>query len=144
MTIDDTLMQHLAHLADPVIHVDFGAAQAQRRFAAHGDAMGALPTMETAVLDIAHLVGVPTAEHLVHKAIIVGRIVARVGAGEPVPVLDKDLFEDAPGWRGFGSHQAASLRSVGLCDNAFLPHSAHHIHPVSGLYRATLPHLAHP
>jgi hypothetical protein len=28
MAVDDTLMQHLADLADPVVHVDFGAAQA--------------------------------------------------------------------------------------------------------------------
>jgi hypothetical protein len=107
-------MQHLAHLTDPVIHVDFGAAQAQQRLAAHGGAMGALPTLQTAVLNRAYLVGIPAPEHLVYEAVIVSPIVARVDAFEPVSVLSKDLFEDAPGRRGGCSHQAASLRSIGL------------------------------
>src|SRR5918912_1705398 len=42
MAIDDTLMQHTADLAHPVIDVDFGAAETQRRFIAHRQAMGAL------------------------------------------------------------------------------------------------------
>jgi hypothetical protein len=107
-------MQHLADLTDPMVNVDFGAAQAQRRFAAHGDAMGAFPTMQTAVLDRAHLVGIPAPEHLVHETVIVARIIARIEALKPGPVLGKDLFENIPGRRGFCSHQAASLQSVGL------------------------------
>jgi two-component system cell cycle sensor histidine kinase/response regulator CckA len=31
-----------------------------------------------------------------------------------------------------------------VCDSTVLPHPAHHIHPLIGLDRSTLPHLAHP
>src|SRR5712691_714434 len=84
--------------------------------------MGALSAMQTPILNIAHLVRIPAPEHLVHEPIIVTRIVARVDAFEPVPVLSKDLFEDVPGRQGFCSHQAASLRSVGLCVIALFYH----------------------
>jgi hypothetical protein len=77
--------------------------------------MGALSTVQTTVFDIAYFLGIPTLQHLLHEAIIVTRIVARVDALEPVQVCRKDLFEDAPSWRGFCHHQAASLRGVGLC-----------------------------
>src|SRR4026209_2941578 len=42
MSVDHPLMQGLAHLADPVVHVDFGTPQAQRRFTAHRHEMLAL------------------------------------------------------------------------------------------------------
>jgi DNA polymerase family A len=115
MTVDDALMEHLTDLADPGVDVDFGTAQAQRRFTAHRHPMSALPTLQTAVLDIAHRVGIPTPEHLVHETVIVALIIARVDALKPVPVLGKDLFEDAPGWWSCCNHQTASLRSVGWC-----------------------------
>src|SRR4029450_2176430 len=114
MAIDGALMQHPADLADPVVDVHFGTTQAQRRFTAHRDAMGALSTVETAVRDIAHLVGIPTPEHLVDKVIIVGRLVARINAFEPVPVLDKDLLEDVPVLRGGCNHQGAPREGVGI------------------------------
>src|SRR6516164_3749746 len=107
-------MEDLAHLTDPVVHVDFGAAQAQRRLTAHRDEMFALATVETAVFDRAYLLGLPTPEHLINEAIIVGLIVARVAVFEPVPVLGKDLFEEVPGRRSGCNHQTASLRSLGL------------------------------
>src|SRR4029453_14030129 len=114
MAIDHALMEHLADLAHPVVDIDFGTAQAQRRFTAHRDEMFALATVETAVFDRAHLLGIPTPEHLIYEAIIVGLIVARVAVFEPVPVLRKDLFEEVPGRRSGCNHQAASLRSIGL------------------------------
>src|SRR5688500_189860 len=77
MAIDHALMQGLAHLADPVVHVDFGTPQAQRRFTAHRHEMLALTTVETSILDIAHLVGVAAIKHLVDETVIVGRVVAR-------------------------------------------------------------------
>src|SRR5207302_11299522 len=95
---------------------------AQRRFTKHGDAIGTLAALQTTVFDIAHLIGIPTPEHLVDEAIIVGRIVARVDALEPAPVLGKDLFEDVPGRRSCCSHHAASLRSVELCVVALFYH----------------------
>lgn len=58
--------------------------------------MFALSTMQTAVLDIAHVLRVTTPEHLGHQAIIVGRLVARMGVFEPVPVIGKNLLEDVP------------------------------------------------
>src|SRR5262249_40338271 len=115
MAIDDALMEHLADLAHPVVHIDFGTAQAQRRCTAHRDEMFALATADTAVCDRAYLLGIPAPEHLVHEAIIVARIVARVDLFEPVPVLGKDLVEHVPGRRGCCRHQAASLWSVGWC-----------------------------
>src|SRR5437764_15242164 len=55
--------------------------------------MFTLTTMETAVFDIAHLIRIPTSEHLVDEVIIVGRIVARAALFKPLPVLGKDLFK---------------------------------------------------
>src|SRR5688572_17407138 len=113
MTIDYAFMEHLADLADPVVNVHFGTAQAQRRFTAHRDEMFALSTVEAAVLDRAYLIGIPTPEHLGDEAIIVARMVTRIDACKAVPVLGKDLFEDAPGRWGCCSHQAASLWVLG-------------------------------
>ena len=58
--------------------------------------MGALTALQTAVLDIAHLVGISTPEHLGYQAIGVRRLVAWMGVFEPVPVLSKALLEDMP------------------------------------------------
>ena len=114
MPVDDALMQHLAALADPVVDRDFGTAQAQRRFTAHRDEMCALATVETAVFDKAYLLGLPAPEHLLHEAIIVARIVARVDVFEPVPVLSKDLFEDVPVLGGCCKHQGAPSGGSGF------------------------------
>src|SRR5262250_474346 len=51
-------------------------------------------------------------EHLGHQVIIVASIIARIDVLKAVPVVGKNLFEDAPGWRRGCSHQAASLRSI--------------------------------
>src|SRR5918911_4724983 len=84
--------------------------------------MGALPTAKTPILDITHLVGIPAPEHLGHQVIIVAAIVARIDVCKAVPVVGKDLFEDAPSRRSGCSHQAASLRSLGLGIVALLYH----------------------
>src|SRR5215813_10708816 len=84
--------------------------------------MGALPTAQTPILDIPHLAGIPTPEHLGHQVIIVASIVARIDSFKAVPVVGKDLFEDAPGRRSGCNHQAASLRSMGLGIVALLYH----------------------
>jgi hypothetical protein len=76
--------------------------------------MLALATMLTAILDIAHLVGMTAAEHLVHETIIVAGIVARVDVFEPLPVIDKDLFEDVPVLRRLCHHQIAPSEGVRL------------------------------
>ena len=108
MAIDDALMEHLADLADPVVDVHLGTAQAQRRFTAHRDAMFALSTVETAVFDRAHLVGIPTPEHLVDEPIIATRMVAWIDMGSPLPVLNEDLLEDVPVLK-----DAVALQGVG-------------------------------
>src|SRR5216683_7763377 len=69
--------------------------------------MGALTALQTAVLDIAHLVGISTPEHLRYQALVVGRLVAWMGVCEPVPVLSKDLLEDIPVPRGLWHHRGA-------------------------------------
>ena len=79
MAIDHPLMQRPAHLAHPVIDVDFGTTQAQRRFTTHGDQMLTLTTLEAAVFHIADLVGITTDEHLGYEAVIVGGLVAGIG-----------------------------------------------------------------
>ena len=76
--------------------------------------MLALASVPTAVGDIPHLLRVSAPEHLGYEAIIIASIVARIDAFKAVPVIGKDLFEEAPGRRSGGSHQAASLRSIGL------------------------------
>jgi len=59
--------------------------------------MLALASVLTAIGDISHLLRVAAPEHLVYEAIIVARIVARVDTLKPLPVIDKNLFEDTPG-----------------------------------------------
>jgi hypothetical protein len=76
MPRDPPLVEALAPLADPVIDGDFGAASAQRRWAAHRHPMRALTALQTAVLDLAHLVGLSPPEQLGYQAIVVGRLVA--------------------------------------------------------------------
>jgi len=94
--IDEALMQHLADWADPVVDVDCGASEAQRRFTTHRSERFACPTVQTAVLDIAPLFRLAAPEQLLHEAIVVARIIARREALNPCPVLGKDLCEDIP------------------------------------------------
>ena len=113
-TIDDALGQPPADLATPVGDVDLGPPQAPRRLTTHRDAMGPLSTGQTAGDDSAHLFRVPTPKPFLDEAVIVGPLVAGLDAGESVPVLGNELFADVPLRRGGCSHQAASLRGVGL------------------------------
>src|SRR6266852_9338189 len=76
--------------------------------------MLALATLQAAVFDIAHLLWVATRQHLGHEAIVVGRPVARMGVGKRVPVIGKDLLEDAPVPRGLGHHRVAPSWGVGI------------------------------
>src|SRR5215475_16111313 len=69
--------------------------------------MLALSTVQAAVFDVPHLFRVATRQHLGHQVIIVGRLVARMGVCEPVPVLSKDLLEDTPVPRGLYQHRLA-------------------------------------
>ena len=113
MSIDHPLVQDLAHLAHPVIHVDFGARQAQRRFTTHRHPMFALTTIQTAILDIAHFIGITAVEPLVDETLIVGRVVARTKLFKPLPVIDKDPFEDVRVPSRFDNHRMASSQGVG-------------------------------
>ena len=63
--------------------------------------------MQLAVTAHTHLVRGATRQHLGHQVIIVGRLVARMGACKPVPVLSKDLLEDIPVPRGCCNHPGA-------------------------------------
>src|SRR6266516_7345199 len=67
--------------------------------------MGALATPQAAVFDIAHLFRVATRQHLRHQALVVGRLVARMGVGKRAPVIGKNLLEDTPVPRGVGHHR---------------------------------------
>jgi hypothetical protein len=101
MSIDETLMEAVAELADEVIDVDFGTAQTQRGFTAHGDDMCALSTVETSILGISDLFRITTAEHLFHEFIIVGLVITKVVSLKQLPVIMEDLFEDTPSWCSF-------------------------------------------
>src|SRR5215475_10898416 len=114
MTVDDALMQHLADLADPVVDVNLGAPQAQRRLTTHSDAMGALPAIQAPVVDVPYLVRVPACEHLVYKLIIVSLMVPRMASFEAVPVRGKDLLEDVPILRGCCNHAGAPSWGSGI------------------------------
>src|SRR4030095_3406924 len=96
MPIDDPVMEHLTNLSDPMVDIDLGTSQAQRRLTAHGNAMFPLTTLATEGFDRAYLVRIPTPEHLVDKVIVVGRIVARTERFKPLPMLGKDLFKNVP------------------------------------------------
>jgi len=69
--------------------------------------MFTLATVKTSVLDIAHVVGVATVEHLLYEAVIVRRVVARTELFKPWPVIDEDLLEDTPVPGGLRYHRAA-------------------------------------
>ncbi len=57
----------------------------------------------TAILHIAHLIGITAAQHLLHKPIIVAGVVVRMS-----------LFEDAPMPPGFDSHQVVPSKGSWL------------------------------
>src|SRR6266403_4928599 len=58
--------------------------------------MGALATLLAAVFAIPHLFRIATRQHLGHQIMIVGGLIARMGVGESIPVVGKDLLEDVP------------------------------------------------
>jgi hypothetical protein len=96
-------------------------------------------TVETPVLDIAHIVGVAAVEHLVDETVIVGRVVARTELFKPLPVIDKDLFEDIPVPSRFDNHQIAPSPGVGGwgCDIFTTSHPL--LPPLIGLHSALPP-----
>ena len=105
--IDDAIMKMLTDLAHPVVHIDFGAPQAQRRLTAHRHQVLALATVQAAVLDRAYFFRVAARQHLGHQAIVVRRLVARMGLLKRLPVVSKDLLEDIPVPRGGCHHRIA-------------------------------------
>ena len=109
-----------------------------------------LPTMETAILDRAHLVGIAAPEHLGHKVIIVARIITRTKLLKPRPVIGKYLFEDVPVPRGFCNHQGAPSWGIGIVAVPLFYHgSPPQSTPASAFTEAPSPtslirHLSHP
>src|SRR5262249_23870252 len=96
MPIDDSRMKGLAHLAHPVVDMNFGAAKAQRRFAAHRHQMLALFTVQAAVFDVPALCRIATREHLRHQTAVLGGLIARMSVLKRLPVIGKDLLKDTP------------------------------------------------
>jgi hypothetical protein len=74
--------------------------------------MGALTTIVTAIVDIAHLVRVAAVKHLLHHTIIIAGIVARRDLFEAVSVIGEDLLEDAPIPSRLENHQSAPSERV--------------------------------
>jgi hypothetical protein len=104
MTIDDALVELLAHLADKLIDVDLGASQAQGGLTAHGDEVFALPTLEASGVEVADLLRIATGEHLVDQLIIVSCIITGMELLKFIPVVMKDLFKDVPCGSEFRFH----------------------------------------
>ena len=96
-----------AHLADPVVHGDFGAPQAQRRLTAHRPQGLALATVQAAGRALAYFFRGAARQHLGHQAIVVRRLVAWLGMVKRLPVVSKDLREDIPVSRGGCQHRIA-------------------------------------
>jgi hypothetical protein len=59
--------------------------------------MLALATVAAAILDIAHLRGVATGEHLAHELIVLRRLRAPMGRLKRLPGIGKDVLQDPPG-----------------------------------------------
>jgi hypothetical protein len=78
--------------------------------------------MQIPILEIPHPLRIAAGEHLVHEAIIVGCIVARLDAFKPIPVLDKDLLEDVPVLRGCCKHAGAPSWGMGMWSVQLLYH----------------------
>jgi hypothetical protein len=134
--INHALVEDPAHLADPVVHVDFRTTQAQRRLTAHRHQVLALATVQAAVCDIAHLFRVATRKHLGHQVIVVGCLITRMGALEWVPVIGKDPLEDTPVSRELCHHRVApswgdDLFAVKRLSHGFPASSTPHL-PVPG------------
>jgi hypothetical protein len=75
MPIDDAFVEHPADLADPVVHGDFGAAQAQGGFAAQRHHGLPLPTVQTAVFHVPDLHRGATGEPLANQTRVIGGLV---------------------------------------------------------------------
>ena len=58
--------------------------------------MGALTAVQAAVFDIAHLCRVATRQPLGYEAIVGRRLIPRLGVLKRLPVIGKDLLQDAP------------------------------------------------
>src|SRR5712691_3654562 len=87
MPIDDALMEDFTDLVDPVVCIDFGAPQTQRRLATHGHQVFALTTLQAAVFDVSDLLRIATRQHLCDQASVVRRLIARMGTLKRVPVI---------------------------------------------------------
>src|SRR6266851_3614344 len=105
--IDHRRVKDPAHLADPVVHGDFRAPQAQRRLTAHRHQVLALATVQAAVRDRAYFFRVAARQHLGHQALVVRRLVARMSLLKRLPGVSKDLLEDIPVPRGGCHHRIA-------------------------------------
>src|SRR5262249_17432785 len=122
MPINDAFVEHPADLADPVVHGDFGAAQAQGGFAAHRHPVLPLTTVQTAIFDVAHLRGVATGKHLAHQIIVIGGLIPRMSVLKHLPVIGKDLLKDAPVPCGCCQHPSPPSEEVEIVVGLWLYH----------------------
>ena len=67
----------------------------------------ALATVQAAILDRAYFFRVAARQHLGHQAIVIRRLVARMGLLKRLPVVSKDRLEDIPVPRGGCHHRIA-------------------------------------
>ena len=140
MAVDHPLVESLADLTHPIVHVNFGTPQAQRRLTTHRHQMLALSTLLAAVFDIAHVVGVAAVMHLFHEAVIVRRVIARAELFKPLPVIGKELFEDTPVPGGLCHHRV----TLSWSDEIVWVKRFYHDCPASSTPRRLSPKPLHP
>lgn len=105
--------------------------------------MLALSAMLATVLDVAHLIGIATAQHLLHELVIIAGIVARMGEFEDLPMINKDLFEDAPVLAGVDHHHVVPSESSGML-RLLQVTRFYHISPASSTPHGSPSGMAHP
>src|SRR5206468_280367 len=73
----------------------------------HRDEVFPLAAVQAAVCEVPYFFRVPTHEHLRHQTLIVRRLISRMGMLKRLPVIGKDLLEDAPVQRRGCTHRLA-------------------------------------
>src|SRR5215212_4763638 len=124
MSIEDAFVESPTDLAAPVVHGDFGAAQAQGGFAAHRHHVLPLTTVQTAVFHVPDLRGVATGEHLAHETMVIGGLIPRMGVLKRLPVIGKDLLKDTPVPRRCCKHPRPPSEEVGIGVESWLYHGS--------------------
>ena len=92
MAIGDAGQKPSADEVGPSFGVSLGTGKAEAGFAGKGDS-SYFATLAAAVLDIAHLVGITTAEHFLDGVVVIRRVKSWMSLLELIPVIVKNLLK---------------------------------------------------